>query len=167
MSTFYAVSAGAAATLVGLLFVAVQLGGPAGGGPRRAMARSTFSVFVLLFALSLYSLVPSATLDVRSWVTLLAAAGGAFRAARTWLPVWRAGRDERGLARLWQIGWLLAGPLLAYGFLAGLAAAQLRSPSSTVLDDGAGGAFVVLFVIGLRNAWGLLVEVTAGPSVDR
>lgn len=38
--------------------------------------------------------------------------------------------------------------------------AQLRPPSGAALDEGIGGAFVILFVIGLRNAWGLLVEAT-------
>jgi hypothetical protein len=41
---------------------------------------------------------------------------------------------------------------------------RLRGPSTTVLDEGIGGAFVVLFIIGLRNAWGLLVEAAAGPD---
>lgn len=62
MSTFYVVSAGAAATLVGLLFVAVQIGPPlVVSGPigrRHAMARSTFTIFVILFALSMYLLLP-------------------------------------------------------------------------------------------------------------
>lgn len=160
MGTFYVVAAGAAATLLGLLFVAVQLGQTSHRGPRRAMARSTFSLFVLIFALSLYSLVPSATSVLRAWLVLAVSIGGAVRATTTWLPVWRAEIRERVSWRLWQTAWLLLAPVLAYAYLVLIAVAQLRQPSGAALDEGIGGAFVILFVIGLRNAWGLLVEAT-------
>ena len=68
MTTFYVVCAGAVATLVGLLFVAVQIGppwsAPAPVGPRHAIARlrstdprvldkDASGVFILLFVLAL------------------------------------------------------------------------------------------------------------------
>src|SRR5581483_9165834 len=60
--TFYEVCAGAAATLVGLLFVAVQIGPPLRTpgtiSPRHAIARSTFSVFATIVIVSLLYIVP-------------------------------------------------------------------------------------------------------------
>ena len=79
MTTFYVVSAGAAATLVGLLFVAVQIGPPlVGAGPigrRHAMARSTFTVFAVLFALSLFLLLPEQSSQVRALVVIVRVIG--------------------------------------------------------------------------------------------
>jgi hypothetical protein len=165
VSTFYIVCAGASATLVGLLFVAVQFGPPLVRegrlGPRHAVARSTFTVFGVVFMVSLLYLVPDITLHVRAIAAIAAAAFGALRAVRTWIPVWRdkfAGRVE---LRLWQTVWLLVGPVLVYVVLAIAGVRQLNAPRKPTLDENASYAFVVLFVIGLRNSWNLLVESTA------
>ena len=110
------------AILVGLLFVAVQIGPPLiGAGPigrRHAMARSTFTIFAILFALSLYLLLPNQPSNVRALVVIAAAAAGAFRAIRTWIPVWADKLQGRVEFRLWQTAWLLVGPLVAYALLA-------------------------------------------------
>lgn len=162
MTNFYIVSAGAAATLVGLLFVAVQIGPPlqtSGAiGRRHAMARSTFTLFAILLALSLFLLIPYLSIQSRSLVILSAALVGAVRAITTWLPVWADKLQGRIEFRLWQTAWLLLGPLVAYGFLALAAIEQLQTNDPTALDKGAAGWFIMLFILGIRNSWNLLVE---------
>lgn len=168
MTTFYVTTAAAAATLVGLLFVAVQIGPPlVGAGPvgrRHAMARSTFAIFAILFALLLYLLLPDQTARVRALVVITAAAIGAFRAIRTWLPVWADKLHGRVEFRLWQTAWLLVGPLVAYAFLGVTGVRQLNAADPLLLDKGAAGWFIVLFLIAVRNSWGLLVEANAANS---
>ncbi|TMD67299.1 MAG: hypothetical protein E6I84_03815 [Chloroflexi bacterium] len=167
MTNFYLASSAAAATLVGLLFVAVQIGPPLiGAGPigrRHAMARSTFTIFAILFALSLYLLLPNQPSNVRALVVIAAAAAGAFRAIRTWIPVWADKLQGRVEFRLWQTAWLLVGPLVAYALLALAGLQQLRSADPAVLDRGGVGWFIMLFLIGVRNSWNLLVEANAPP----
>lgn len=164
MTNFYIVSAGAAATLVGLLFVAVQIGPPlVGAGPigrRHAIARSTFTIFVILFILSLYLLVPGLPGSARALVLIGASIGGAVRAVRTWVPVWRDKLQGRVEFRLWQTAWLLLGPLLTYGYLVARGIGQLRGVDPNGVDNAASAGFVLLFVIALRNSWNLLVEAT-------
>jgi UDP-N-acetylmuramyl pentapeptide phosphotransferase/UDP-N-acetylglucosamine-1-phosphate transferase len=165
VTTFYAVCAGAAATLVGLLFVAVQIGPPlVRSGPvgrRHAMARSTFAVFATIFGLSLYLLVPNQPSRTRAIVAIAVCALGVVRSIRTWIPVWRDKLQGRIEFRLWQTAWLLIGPVLAYADLAKAAVTELGSPHTHVLDTAARLVFIVLFAVALRNSWNLLVEATA------
>jgi hypothetical protein len=113
VTNFYLASAAAAATLVGLLFVAVQIGPPlVGAGPidrRHAMARSTFSIFATLFALSLFLVLPDQSSRVRALVVIAAGAVGAYRTVRTWIPVWADKLQGRIEFRLLQTAWLLVG----------------------------------------------------------
>jgi hypothetical protein len=51
------------------------------------MARSTFSIFATLFALSLYLVLPNQSSRVRALVVIAAGAVGAHRTIRTWIPV--------------------------------------------------------------------------------
>lgn len=168
MTNFYIVSAGAAATLVGLLFVAVQIGPPlVSAGPigrRHAMARSTFTVFVFIFALSLYLLIPGIPESARAFVLVGGSVGGAARAVRTWLPVWRDKLQGRIELRLWQTAWLLLGPLLTYGYLVFRGVSEIRGVDPNGVDSATSAGFVLLFVVGLRNSWNLLVEATAEHS---
>lgn len=164
MTTFYVVAAGAAATLVGLLFVAVQIGAPlttSGAVSRRhAMARSTFAIFSILFALSLYLLLPYQPNDVRALISIAAGIFGIVRAIRTWLPVWADKFQGRAEFRWWQTAWLLLGPLVAYAFIVVAGIEQLQTSDPTALDKGAAPWFIMLFVIAVRNSWNLLVEGT-------
>jgi hypothetical protein len=167
MTNFYVASSAAAATLVGLLFVAVQIGPPlVGPGPigrRHAMARSTFTIFVIVFALSLYLIIPGVPSRARALALIGGAIGGAARAVRTWVPVWRDKLHGRIQFRLWQTAWLLLGPVLTYGYLAFRATGELRGVDPGGVDNGASAGFILLFVIGVRNSWNLLVEAN-GPS---
>jgi hypothetical protein len=162
VTTFYVVCAGTAATLVGLLFVAVQIGPSlvtAGRvGTRHAIARSTFTVFAFVFMLSTFFLIPTLTLRVRAITVIAAGAGGILRAVRTWLPVWRDKFQGRIELRLWQTAWLLVGPVVTYAVLVMAGARGLHSADVMRFDNTVAYVFVVLFVIGLRNSWNLLVE---------
>jgi hypothetical protein len=164
VTTFYVVSAGAAATLVGLLFVAVQIGPPLNtGGPvarRHAMARSTFTIFTLVFGVSLFFVLPGTPARARALVAVAAALTGAYRAVVTWLPVWKDKFRGRIEFRLWQTAWLLIGPLLAYAYLAYGGFQQMGARDPAVIDSYVTSVFIVLFIVGLRNTWDLLVEGT-------
>jgi len=168
VTNFYLTSAAAAATLVGLLFVAVQIGPPlVGAGPirrRHAMARSTFSIFATLFALSLFLLLPDQSIRLRALVVIAAGVVGAYRAIRTWIPVWADKLQGRIEFRLLQTAWLLLGPVTAYIFLVVAGLQQLRSADRAVLDRNSAGWFIVLFLIAVRNSWNLLVEANAPPA---
>ncbi len=162
-STFYLATGGAAATLLGLLFIAVQFNidtfvlDP--GNKWRALARSTFSMFTILFFLPLLLLVPGTDPSGQGIVLLAAASYGAIGAVLTWLPVWRSifqGRRER----LWQTAWLLIAPLLVYSSLAAAgwaihSGSELGSEQYTIAYT-----IVGLFSIALRNSWSLLFELT-------
>jgi hypothetical protein len=165
---FYEVCAGAAATLVGLLFVAVQIGPPIRTpgrvNPRHAMARSTFTVFSTIVIVSLLYIVPDTSVQFSAILTIAAAVIGVIRSVRTWIPVWRdkfAGRIE---FRLWQTAWLLITPVIAFALLAWGAVRQLEIGRGAVLNVNTGFTFILLFVIGLRNSWNLLVEGSAEPE---
>ncbi len=168
MTNFYLASAAAAATLVGLLFVAVQIGPLlVGAGPigrRHAMARSTFSIFATLFALSLFLVLPEQSIQVRSLVVIAAAAVGVYRAIRTWIPVWADKLQGRTQFRLVQTAWLLVAPVVAYAFLVVAGLQQLRSTDPGLVDRNGAGWFIVLFLIAVRNSWNLLVEANARPA---
>ena len=128
------------------------------------MARSTFTVFAILFALSLFLLLPGISSKTRAFTVLAAALLGILRAVRTWVPVWADKLQGRIEFRLWQTAWLLLGPVIAYAFLSLAAFEQLQVNDQTALDKGAAGWFILLFVIGIRNSWDLLVEGTQQPS---
>src|SRR5690242_3270984 len=91
-SSFYLGLAGAAATVTGLLFIAVQINMDvlvSGIEERlRAIARSTFTMFLLLVVLPLVYLIPTISNKGRAIFTLLVIAFGAVRVVRTWIPVW-------------------------------------------------------------------------------
>ena len=171
---FFSITATSAATLVGLLFVALQLTA-AGLTPglllrRHAMARSTFSLFALLFALSLYFLAfAHSDLVQQAQVLTAVAVLGIFRAIRTYLPVWKEMIHGRLETRIWQTAWLLIGPVAAYAYLGFTGIRNLHPSAHSGLDIqiGTAGAFIGLFVIAVRNSWNLLVEVSPVAEAGR
>jgi hypothetical protein len=170
VTTFYAVSAGAAATLVGLLFVAVQFSLPAVSSKvfqhRQATARSTYLVFFVLFVLSLVLLIPDRP-SFQAQIVIAGAVIGLVRAVRAWIPVWRGMAQGRIEARVWQTAWHLIGPLTAYAGLIRLSLEQLLSRDSTLLAHGASYVFIFLFIIGIRNSWNLLFEAAVSAAASR
>src|SRR5690242_11902507 len=92
-STFFSVSAGASATLLGLLFVAVQIHLRAltedPSSRWRALARSTFLNYTNLFILSLMMIFPYINNLVYGYILFVVVGIGIVRLALAWLPVWR------------------------------------------------------------------------------
>lgn len=163
-SNFYSVTAGASATLLGLLFVATQMhigtltADPSGRW--NAVARSTFYNYLLLFALSLLMLFPTSDIGFVGSVILVIGGVGAYRLLVVWAPVWRGifkGRREKVV----EILWWLASPLLTYLALGNLGLEMLRRGTSLGLQQVIGYCVVVLFGIVLRNSWRLLVEMSS------
>jgi hypothetical protein len=164
-TVFFSITAGASATLVGLLFVAIQFT-PQGIAPnlllrRHAMARSTFSLFAVLFGLSLFFLLSTPVQEEAS-ALIAAAVVGIFRVVRTWVPVWREMLHGRLDARIWQSAWLLIVPVISFLYL-GLIGIRNLNPNANSAKDllySTAGTFIGLFVVALRNSWNLLVDVS-------
>jgi hypothetical protein len=163
-NNFYTATAGASATLLGLLFVATQMHigtltkDPSGRW--NAVARSTFYNYLLLFALSLLMLFPASDSRFIGSVILAISGVGAYRLLVVWAPVWRGifkGRSEKVI----EILWWLASPLLTYIALGDLGLEMLRQGMSLGLQLVIGYLVVVLFGIVLRNSWRLLVEMSS------
>jgi len=158
-NVFFATSAGSAATLVGLLFVATQLHLGVFSDPKNrwaALAQSTLTILSVNFALSLFFLMPILGPQVRGEVVLLAVAVAVWRGARIWWPVVRI--TESGRAhRLAQSFWLLILPDIVYAYLLTGGIGLLRGDTTALLNIG--GALLSLFLVCLRNAWRLVVNV--------
>ncbi len=160
-TTFYLSTAGAAATLMGLLFIGVQfrLGTHTSDTVSLwpLIARSTFSMYLLLFVLPMIFLIPTLSNTQHAAAVLVIALFGTIRAIATWLPIWHAIRQHR--ERLRETAWLLIGPLATY---LGLAYFAFQLNTTTRPDDvqtNIAFTLVVLFSIVIRNSWNMLVEL--------
>jgi hypothetical protein len=156
---FFATTAGSAATLVGLLFVATQLHVNVFADPKNrwaALAQSTLTILSIAFALSLSFVIPRLSLQVRGEIVLFAVAVAIWRGTRIWWPVFRLGKQGRGHL-LVQSFWLLVLPFAVYIYLLTGAVGLLRGDANAVFNIG--GALLALFVVALRNAWRLVVNV--------
>ncbi len=160
-TSFYIASAGAAATLVGLLFIAVQFNTDSfqedPGNRWRAIARSTFAIYALLFLLPMFFLIPLVDTWGRGITVGLIAGLGIVRSTSTWIPVWRS-RPPQRFRQLWQTFWLLVGPVICYVGLGSLAVSLLHGNQSEGVLGSIALIQVALFVIALRNSWNLLFE---------
>jgi hypothetical protein len=167
VSGFYGASAGAAAALLGLLFVAMQIQPdrlpPALRRRREALAQSTFSIYTHLFLTALLFLIPGLPGQTQAWVVLAGATLGIFRAVRTWIPVWR-GIARDAPHRLLQTVWVLVGPLVCYALLIYFSATAATSPGPAVLPQESTGVFIGLFFVVIRNTWSLLMEGATSPE---
>src|SRR5450759_286879 len=156
---FFDTSAGSAATLVGLLFVATQLHLGVFKDPASrwgALAQVTLTVLAVNFALSLFLIMPVFTLGARGDVILVVVLFAVYRIVRIGWPVVRLGQQGRR-HRIAQSFWLLILPFVAYADLAYGAAGLLQGDSTSLVT--VGGAFLLLFGIAMRNAWRLIVSV--------
>jgi hypothetical protein len=162
-TSFYMVTAGASATLVGLLFIGVQFNIELFvvdlSNRWNAVARSTFEIFSILFLVSLLFLIPSLDDHVRAIGLLVGVGGGVVRAVVTWRPVMSSIRDLARSDLLGQTFWLLIWPLLAYFVFAESAGEYLTGNSPTLNQANVAFAMLALFSICLRNSWRLLFDV--------
>jgi len=164
-NTFFAVSAGSAATLVGLLFVATQLHLEVFSDPSNrwaALAQSTLTILSIDFSLSLFMLMPAVPTSIRAQVISLVVAFGLWRTVRSWWPVVRPA-DIGRVHRLGQSVQLLILPVVVYAYLMFSGILLWRGDTSALFNIG--GAFLTAFAISLRNAWRLVVNVGADPAL--
>lgn len=158
LSLFYSVLAGATATLLGLLFIAIQpnigklFNDPKGRG--RALAVSTFQTYGQLLVVCLFTF----TILLRAEVIEVAAVLGIWRQVRTWLPVWRLTKRARG-QRLMETFWVFVGPTLLDGWLIYSATQLQQGKGSEGTETNIAVALIILLVIVLRNSWQWLIEI--------
>ena len=88
-NAFYAAMAGSSATVIGLIFVAVQLKSDKFSQKPvwRAVASSTFFIYFMVFFLSLTFLIPAIGPNTKSLIILVHVGLGAYRVVRIWFPV--------------------------------------------------------------------------------
>jgi hypothetical protein len=162
---FFAVSAGSAATLLGLLFVATQLHLDVftdRANRWTALAQSTLTILSVAFALSLFMLMPGVPSQVRAEVIALVVAFSLWRTFRSWWPVFRLA-DAGRAHRLGQSVQLLILPVVVYLYLLFSAILLLRGDTSALFNIG--GGFLSAFAVSLRNAWRLVVNVGADAAL--
>jgi hypothetical protein len=162
-NVFFATSAGSAATLLGLLFVATQLHVEVVSDQTSrwgALAQSTLSILSIVFGLSLVFLMPGLSVQAHGEVVSFVVAIALWRVFRTWWPVFRIGEQGRW-HRVAQSFWLLIAPVAAYAYLL-IGGLQLVFGDSTAVLTVA-AAFMSLFAIALRNSWRLVVRVQVQP----
>ncbi len=161
---FYTTVAAATATVMGLLFVAVQLSSEKlkidDKRPYRALAFSTFNILMVVFLLPVCFLVPVLGPAGRAIVVFIIAGFGLVRIIRNWFPLNQnpfLGRRER----VWQMVWHILGPLLAYLFLlvVGFQLLLDQSQDSNFHYYQIAFTLVFLFSVGIRNSWNLVVEM--------
>ncbi len=160
---FYSVLAAATATLLGLLFIAVQpnidLLFNGSKGHWKALALSTFQTYSLILAVSLFAFVPL----LRMQALLVACALGIWRQSATWLPEWRLSSAGR-FSRLRETFWLLIGPVSIYLWLVFLAFHLVHGKGSEGTETNIAVALIILLFIVLRNSWRLLIQIPSEQS---
>src|SRR5258708_15505911 len=143
---FFATTAGSAATLVGLLFVATQLHIGVFSDPKNrwaALAQSTLTILATAFALSLSFLIPALNTQVRGEIILAGAALAIWRGIRIWWPVFRL-RGRNRPHPLVQSFWLLLLPFVVYAYLVTRGGGLLRG-GPTPISKVCGGILCVFF----------------------
>ena len=171
-STFCLGLVGAAATVTGLLFIAVQINRDvlfAGRNERsRAIAGSTFTMFVLLILIPLVYLIPGLSTKGRAIFSLIIGLFGIVRVVRSWLPVWASMILDGVKGRLLATAWLLIAPIIMYAILAISSYGLLSADETTqaTLQTNIAICLVALFSIALRNSWNLIFEVAYQPKPE-
>ncbi len=163
LNTFYAVLAGATATLLGLLFLAIQSNMDRifseEGGRGRALAVSTFQTYGQILVLCLFTF----TVLLRAEVIEVAALLGIWRQLRTWWPIWRL-TAHGGFRRFSETFWVFLAPAILDAWLIYSATQLQQGKGDEGTETNIAVALVILLIIVLRNSWQLLVEI---PSTER
>jgi hypothetical protein len=164
--TFYFTLSGAAATLTGLLFVALSLHLAHITDPQRPelrlLALQTFTNFIYVVLCALAFLIPYET----AWQ--LSAALGIISLAALMVLAVQGAEGRRVARRLGSRGamlWRLGVPGLCYGWVGALALAL--SFGNAGLLFGLVPAFLVLLGAGARNAWDLMMRTGAQQREQR
>lgn len=164
---FYALVGTASATLVGLMFIAVSLGSGRWTTRERPVLTASFGVFlsptfihfVYVLVTAIVLLVPTITAAVLGGLLVLVGLGSLGHIARN-LPFMHSRYRQRAIDRS-DIVWYSLMPSIGYilyvdagiGLLRGAARGVLRGYALESLAV----ASILLLVIGVRNAWDLVV----------
>jgi hypothetical protein len=164
---FYMLLGSASATLVGLMFIAISLGSRRWTPEERSLLYASFSVFmsptfihfVYVLVTAVVVLVPTlseAALGGLLMLTGIGSLGHIARHLRFLIGRYRARRIDRS-----DLVWYSLMPSVAYilyfGAGVGLVRAGLRGTMPVHALDALAAASVLLLVIGVRNAWDLVV----------
>jgi len=153
---FYVFAGTAAATLMGLMFVVASLGQRILSTEEGSRAtRAFFTPIVVFFAsvivVSLVMLVPAALPSaLGALLTALAIGGLIYMFASGAHTIWRT--NELGLD---DLAWYVVLPYLGYAAI-GVSAAEIWMANSSGLYIAA-ASMLLLLVVGIRNAWDLVV----------
>lgn len=151
---FFLASAGASATLVGLLFIAISIGperffGSEAPAEQLTTAQGAFTALINTFFISLGALIPDALgvlVLVMSAFSLLNTLGLSRR-------LWRGWREKRSISRgagLVLLSFILYGLELWYGW------SLVRTPTETSYVSVLAFLLLGIYGVGLGRAWELL-----------
>ena len=153
---FYVFAGTAAATLVGLMFVVAALGQRSlateeGSRATRALFTPIVVFFVSVIVVSMLMLIPgTAPSTLGALLAALAAGGLIYMFASGALTFWR--NSQLGFD---DLAWYVALPYVGYAAI-GAAAAEIWKASALGLYIAA-ASMILLLLIGIRNAWDLVV----------
>ena len=167
-NTFYTVVLSAAATLMGLLFVAVQFNMDHRGhklGPGwLSLAKSTINIYLVLFLIPFVMLLPELQPQTRAGIILTLAVISVVRQFACWLAAWKINSESSGHIAL-RMTWLLLAPTVSFGVIGHSAIEFLRSNVS-VPQERLSLAVLGLFIVALRNSWSLVLHHSEVIRVD-
>lgn len=154
---FFAASAGAGATLVGLLFVAVSIApervfGKDARFEHQLVASSAFTALVNAFFISLGALIPSSSLTATATVVLVMGGVALLNSVAPLVNLLRHSTLETILRSIFLV---LAG-IAIYGYEVWNAVALLRTPTNVSPLYSICGLLVAVYGFGIVRAWQLL-----------
>jgi hypothetical protein len=157
---FYTVIAGAAVTLMGLLFVAVSINAAAilneAHGHSRRLAEQAFQNYIAVLVVSLFALFPSLSISTFSLLTLLVtAASGVWVLVRLYLALTKPNGDTRRIHLLRPQ--ILS--LVGFGMLI-FAAARMASKMGDERNLLAASTMILLLAA-TNVSWALLLRIAA------
>jgi hypothetical protein len=156
---FYVLIGTAAATLVGLMFVAASIGATYYNVEREAALRAFLTPTVLHFAAVLITCLIVIAPSHTNLSLGIALATGSVLGLGYSLRVWVMVRQRHfEIDREDQLWYLLA-PVTSYLLMAVAAGLTVSSPASLVGLDLLAGSLVLLLVLGIRNAWDMTVWI--------
>lgn len=158
---FFAASAGAGATLVGLLFVAVSIApervfGQEARFEHQLIASSAFTALVNAFFISLGALIPSSSSIAAGTVVLIMGGVALVNSVTSFLNLLRRPGAETTRSARWQSIWLLIIGMALYGFEVLNAISLIRTPADVSPLYSICGLLVGVYGFGIVRAWQLL-----------
>ena len=164
-TTFFMASSGAAAALLGLLFVAVSIAPErtvASGAPlaRQAVAASTFSAMLNAFFISLIALLPNS--DPRSasnagiGAAILGTLGLVNSLRLAWMLLKEVLKEWRGWMSLVRRAFLVVAAGVIYGYELYYGGRLIAQPTDIGALYTLAGLIVAVYGVGLTRAWELL-----------